>query len=193
MQYKEVCLESFGYVLPERIMTSLEIEDRIKPLYEKLSFKHGRLQALTGIKERRVWPLGTRPSTVAAEAAEKAISNSKIDRRDIGLLIHAGVCRDALEPSTASIIHSKLKLDNNCLAFDISNACIGFLNSISVAANMIELGQIKSALVVTGENSAPLYECTINKLLEDPTEENFRRNFSKSDSRLSFSGIFINP
>ena len=51
MQYKEVCLESFGYVLPERIMTSLEIEDRIKPLYEKLSFKHGRLQALTGIKK----------------------------------------------------------------------------------------------------------------------------------------------
>ena len=52
------------------------------------------------------------------------------------------------------------------MAFDISNACLGFLNGILVASNMIELGQIKTALIVTGENSGPLYHKTIPSLLE---------------------------
>ena len=43
-----------------------------------------------------------------------------------------------------------------------------------VASSMIELGQIKTALIVTGENSGPIYPHTIKHLNENPTQENFR-------------------
>ena len=35
----------------------------------------------------------------------------------------------------------------------------GFVNGMFMAANMIELGQIEAALIISGENSAPVYEC----------------------------------
>ncbi|MBN1864160.1 MAG: hypothetical protein JW808_04605, partial [Victivallales bacterium] len=43
------------------------------------------------------------------------------------------------------------------------------LSGMLVAAGMIELGQIRSALLVAGENSRPLVDSTIKAMLEDDT------------------------
>lgn len=175
MNYTEVCLEGFGYSLPSHVATSVSIEERLSDLYLKIGLKPGRLQELTGVQERRLWPVGTNPSKVAAEAAEKIFAEGAIDRSSIDLIIHAGVCRDALEPATASVVHHLLQLKPACLAFDVSNACLGFLNAMTIAANMIELGQIQNALVVSGENAGPLYADTIQALINDPEAEHFRK------------------
>jgi 3-oxoacyl-[acyl-carrier-protein] synthase-3 len=50
---------------------------------------------------------------------------------------------------------------------DISNACLGFLNALVLAGSMIETGQIHRAILVAGENGAPLVEKTIQLLNED--------------------------
>ena len=164
MRYQNVFIEAFGYHLPENVVTSLDLEKRIAPLYEKLGYEPGRLEALSGIKERRMWPVGTRPSDVAAVAGQNVLDKIEFDKRKIGAVIHTGVCRDMMEPATAVFVHEKLGLDPHCAVFDISNACLGFVNGIFMAANMIELGQIESALIISGENSAPVYEDTIKKL-----------------------------
>ncbi len=111
--------------------------------------------------------MGTKPSLIATGAAIKALEKSQFEHSDIDLLIHSSVCRDFLEPSTASSIHNNLKLKPQCMSFDLSNACLGFVNAMTVAADMIENGTIKTALIVTGENSGPLIEETINKLNSD--------------------------
>jgi hypothetical protein len=56
--------------------------------------------------------------------------------------------------------------------FDVSNACLGFLNSIVVAAGMIDSGQIESALIVAGENGRPLVEETMRTLLAGSLDRN---------------------
>jgi 3-oxoacyl-[acyl-carrier-protein] synthase-3 len=48
--------------------------------------------------------------------------------------------------------------------FDLSNACLGFVNALAVAGAMIESGQIHRALLVSGENGRPLVEGTIARL-----------------------------
>ena len=176
MRYSEVYLESTGYTLPDQILTSEDIETKLAPLYEKIHCAKGRLEQLTGIKERRIWPLGTLPSTIASAAGKKALANANMDPSEIDLVIHTGVCRDALEPSTAHLVHHNLKLSPHCLAFDLSNACVGFLNAITVASNMIEIGQIKTALIVTGENAGPLYETTIPNLLKNDDPNIFKES-----------------
>lgn len=177
MRYNNVFIEALEYQLPENVLTSLEIEQRISSLYDKLGYSPGRLEAISGIKERRYWPVGTKPSSVASEAGKKVLESSGIDPRKIGAVIHTGVCRDLMEPATAVFVHESLKLDPQCAVFDISNACLGFVNGMSVAANMIELGQIEAALIVSGENSAPVYEDTIS-LLNRP--ENMNEEFLRS-------------
>ncbi|MEI8347187.1 MAG: 3-oxoacyl-ACP synthase III, partial [Pseudomonadota bacterium] len=85
----------------------------------------------------------------------------------IDLLIHASVCRDFLEPSTAAVIHHNLGLRPAAMFFDLSNACLGMMSSFVVASNMIENGSIKHALIVSGENGGPLLLKTIEHLLNE--------------------------
>jgi 3-oxoacyl-[acyl-carrier-protein] synthase III len=168
MQYKKVCLESFGYELPTNIVTSLSLEERLAPIYDKLGLSYGRLQMMTGIRERRFWDDGVTPSQASVKAAEKAIGKSGIKKEDIGCLLHTSVSRDFLEPATATVVHDSLGLPPPATIFDISNACLGFINGMVTLANMIELGQIKAGIVVGCESSKRLINTTIYKLLKDP-------------------------
>jgi 3-oxoacyl-[acyl-carrier-protein] synthase-3 len=167
MFYRHVSLESVAYSLPDEIVTSAEIEARLAPLYERLRLNPGRLELMTGIRERRVWPSGMLPSEKSVESGERAIRAAGIDRREIGALVHGSVCRDYLEPATASNVHHRLRLSPDCLIYDVSNACLGVMNGMVQVANMIELGQIRAGLVVGTESSRPLIETTIEQLNAD--------------------------
>ena len=169
MRYENVCLEAVTYTLPEEIITSEEIEARLAPLYERLRLPEGRLELMTGIRERRLWPVGTVPSGPSIQSGLAALEQSEIDPEQIGALIHGSVCRDHLEPATASRVHHELGLSTECVAYDVSNACLGMLNGMVQVANMIELGQIRAGLVVGTESSRALVETTINAINRDTT------------------------
>jgi len=104
MLYKNVRIAAFGYEVPETIVTSLSLEERVAPIYEKLNLSYGRFEMMTGIRERRFWDDETTPSQASARAAEKAIAKSGIAKGDIECLLHTSVCRDYLEPATALIV-----------------------------------------------------------------------------------------
>jgi acyl-CoA:acyl-CoA alkyltransferase len=167
MQYRHVCLEALGYAIPDEIVTSDEIERRLAPLYGRLKLPEGRLELMSGIRERRLWPRGMRPSEKSIESGRGALKAAGIDPREIGCLIHGSVCRDQLEPATACRVHDALGLPDECLVYDVSNACLGLLNGIVQIANMIELGQIRAGLVVGTEDSRSLLESTIDELNRD--------------------------
>src|SRR6266436_1259481 len=100
MRYKNVCLESVGYVLPDEVVASADIEARLEPVYRRLRLPQGRLELMTGIRERRFWARGVLPSEISVQSAAQAIEAAGIDKNEIGALIHASVCRDYLEPAT---------------------------------------------------------------------------------------------
>ena len=154
-------------MLPDEVISSDDIESELKPLYDRLRLPEGRLELMTGIRERRLWPKGMLPSEKSIESAQLAIEAASIDRSDIGALIHASVCRDRLEPATACRVHHHLGLSENCVVYDVSNACLGILNGVCQIANMIELGQIQAGLVVGTEDSRSLLETTIRSLNQD--------------------------
>ncbi len=169
MQYSQVCLHTFGYALPPKVLTSNAIEERLAPVYERLKLPAGRLELMSGIRERRFWEPGTRPSDGAALAGKKVLQKADLDPKSIECLIFTSVSRDMMEPATASFVHDKLGLAADCLIFDISNACLGFLDGMVMLANMIELGQVKNGLIVAGETAEELVESTIQLLLADTT------------------------
>lgn len=172
MRFENVCIESIATEFPAEAWSSAHIEERLRPLYERLKLPFGRLELMTGIKERRFWPEGTRPSQASAAAGKKVMARSALRPEDIGLFVHSAVCRDMLEPATASFAHRMIGLPETAQVLDVSNACLGFLNSMTLAAGLIESGQIKAALVVSGENGRPLVEQTLKSLVELPLDRN---------------------
>ncbi len=177
MQYSKVYLEAWGYVLPEKILTSSEIEKRLDPIIKKLSLPSGFFEIFTGIRERRVWDKPILISDQSAQASQNALREANLKPENIEALLHVSVSRECLEPATACIVHHKLGLPPGAMNFDISNACLGFLNGFFILANMIELGQIKRGLVVGCETSYPMIEASISEILklESPTLEEVSR------------------
>nr|MBF0221190.1 3-oxoacyl-ACP synthase III [Desulfobulbaceae bacterium] len=167
MHYSKVFLQSFGYELPPNIVTSEALEEELSPVYKRLKLPKGRLELMSGIKERRFWDKGMLPSQGAALAGKKAIDSSGLSPEDIDCLIFTSVCRDMMEPATAAFVHHSLGLTDKCQIFDLSNACLGFLNGMIVLANMIELGQVRHGLIVAGETAEELVYSTIKALLQD--------------------------
>lgn len=167
MRYQNVCLESIGYLLPEEIWTTDDVEQKLAPLYQRLKLPEGRLELMTGIAERRFWARGVTSGQLSVESCKLAIEAAEIDASQIGCLIHGSVCRDFLEPATACSVHHKAGLPSDCMIYDVSNACLGILSGMIQAANMIELGQIKAAIVVGSEGGRQLVENTIRTLNED--------------------------
>lgn len=172
MKFSNVCIEALAVALPEEVWTSAQIEERLRPLYERLKLPTGRLELMTGIRERRMWAPGTRPSDASAAAGKAVLAKSGLPANAVELFIHAAVSRDMLEPATASFAHRKIGLPATAQIFDVSNACLGFLNALTVAGGLIESGQIKCAMVVSGENGRPLVDQTLQTLLASPLTRN---------------------
>jgi acyl-CoA:acyl-CoA alkyltransferase len=150
------------------VMTSAEIDAALADTYARLGIRPGLLEGLAGIVERRWWPTDVSFADAAAMAGAKALADAGIDASAIGLLIDTSVCRENLEPSAAVDVHQQLGLPSSAMNFDLSNACLGFVNGMQMAGMMIDAGQIDYALIVDGEGSRLPQERTIERL-QSPT------------------------
>lgn len=179
MRFEHVAIAGITHVEAPHRLTSAEICERLQPTLQRLGIRGNLLEDVAGIHARRVYDEDTAPSDAATAAAEKVLAETGIERGKLGILINTSVCRDYLEPSTASIIHGNLGLPDTCQNFDVGNACLAFLNGMDIAARMIERGDIEYALIVDGENSRVITERTIERMLRpDITEPEFRGEFA---------------
>ncbi|MBF0312693.1 MAG: 3-oxoacyl-ACP synthase III [Oligoflexia bacterium] len=180
-------MQAMAYELPETIITSDAIEGRLMPIYERFGLRAGRLELMTGIKERRAGGVHEAPSVLAIKVANRLLEETKIAREEIELLIFASVCRDFLEPATAAIVHHGVGLAPHCQFFDLSNACLGVASAMVMMAEMIERGSIRRGLIVASENGGPLLEKTIHHLLQ----EHRQGSISKEKLKKHFASFTI--
>jgi len=184
MRYSHVSLAAVTHLLPPHVVTSEQIETELAPLYDRLKLPAGRLEMMSGIRERRFWDRGVLPGDISALTARQAIVKSNLPTDRIGCLIHGSVCRDQLEPATASKVHHACGLPDASVAMDLSNACLGLLNGMLVIANMIELGEIEAGIVVGTEDGRGLVEGTVFTLLNSP-------NINRHDVKTAFASLTI--
>lgn len=167
VQFERVAIEALAFTLPGEVVSSLDIERQLAPVYSRLRLPEGRLELMSGIRQRRFWPPSTTIGGPSAHTAGLALEASGIDRADIGCLIHASVCRDYLEPATACGVHAALGLGSDCWVYDCSNACLGLLSGMVQIATLIERGAIRAGIVVGTESARSLVESTIAALNAD--------------------------
>ena len=129
-----------GSYLPEKIVTNLDLEKIVETSDQWI-------QERTGIKERRVAREDEQNSDMAVRAAENAIENAKINKKDIDLLVAGTSTADYILPAMAPIIQHKLGL-GLIPAFDINSVCTSFAYSFITAAGMLSSGFYNNALVI---------------------------------------------
>ncbi|MBL8849074.1 MAG: 3-oxoacyl-ACP synthase III [Planctomycetaceae bacterium] len=184
MRYERVCVEAFVGDLPPHVLTSDAIEARLAPVYDRLGLPAGRLELMSGIRERRAYDPDATPGQVSAQTVRRALEITGIAPDAVGALIHGSVCRDQLEPATAASVHHAAGLPPHALVLDVSNACLGILNGMVIVADMIELGRIRAGIVVGTEIATPLLDGTIERLLRDPT-------VTRKDVKYEFASLTI--
>lgn len=142
---------STGSYIPEKRITSKEILEAINS-EARFGVPHDWLERAMGIRERRVAPDEVLPSDMATIAAREAMEIGGVHPTEIDAIIFVGVDRDYLEPATAHIVQKKIGA-SNAIAFDVSNACHGFMNGIHLMDALIATGQARRGLIVTGEHA----------------------------------------
>ena len=178
MHYRRVYVRSIGYELPPVVVTTTELEGRLRPLYEAHHLPAGQLELLTGISERRWWEPGYRLSQGATAAGRKALAAAGLDASDVDVLIYAGVCREQFEPATACAVAANLGVSPDATMYDLSNACLGVLNGVVEVANRIELGQCRAGLVVSCETAREINETAIDRVNESKSLDVFRSSLA---------------
>lgn len=167
-----------GYELAPVVVTTEELEERLAPVLKRFFFQKGQLKALTGIAERRYWNPVHSMQEGAVRAGRKAMAQSNVPAEEVGMLVYGGVCRDNLEPATATAVAHGLSIGQDAQIYDVSNACLGALTGILQVANAIELGQIRAGLVVSCESSRQIVNSTIERILAEKSIEVFKKTIA---------------
>ena len=68
----------------------------------------------------------------AAEAVTECLKQQGVASDDVDAVLYGGVCREYFEPATAIQIAAKASIRHPAVAFDVSAACAGVLNAITV-------------------------------------------------------------
>ena len=113
----------------------------------------------TGIKSRHIVEDET-TSDLIFNAAQMALSRAGISAQELDLILVASITPDNTTPSVAAKVSNRLGTVSGTICFDISAACSGFVYGLTMADNMIRLGQIKTALVVGAESLSKIVDWT---------------------------------
>src|SRR6187431_2427545 len=141
-----------GYV-PDYILTNKELETMVETSDEWITSR-------TGIKERRILKGENKGvSVMGIEAVKELIAKTKIDPKEIDLLIFATVTADMTFPATANIVASAVGA-TNAFSFDMGAACSGFIYALSTGASFIQSGMYKKVVVVGGDKMSAIMDYT---------------------------------
>ncbi|MDQ4100092.1 MAG: 3-oxoacyl-ACP synthase III, partial [Chloroflexota bacterium] len=178
-RHHNVALLAVAAITPPRITTSEAIDRKLEPVLKKLHLPTGLLQRVAGVMERRNWGGEQTFDDAAIAAGRNALQEAGIRPGQVGLLINTSVTRKHLEPSVAVRIHHGLGLPTSALNFDIANACLGFVNGMSLASQLIDAGQVDYAVIIDGEDADEIQENTIRRLTErDVSRDDFMSEFA---------------
>ena len=132
-----------GSALPVNCVTNADLADRVDTSDEWIVER-------TGIRQRYIAGENETTSTLATEAARRALEDAGVDASEIGLIILATATPDFTFPATATQVQHALGCGGG-VAFDVQAVCSGFLYALGTADSLLRTGMAKKALVIGAE------------------------------------------
>ena len=132
-----------GSALPARVVTNADLEERVESSDEWIVER-------TGIRQRYMAGEGETTSSLATEAARRALEAAGMEAKTIDLIVLATATPDQTFPASATIVQHNLGC-NGGIAFDVAAVCSGFLYAMATADSMLRTGMANRALVIGAE------------------------------------------
>ena len=132
-----------GSALPKRAVSNAELAEQVDTTDDWIVER-------TGIRQRYIAGDGETTSTLATEAAKRAIEAAGIEVDTIDLIVLATATPDNTFPATATQVQAALGCRGG-IAFDVAAVCSGFLYAATTADAMLRTGMAKRALVIGAE------------------------------------------
>lgn len=142
-----------GHFLPAKVLTNDDMAKIVDTNDEWIRTR-------TGIESRHIAEKDEYTSDLAVASSNMALKNAGLCAEDLDVVIVATVTPDNTTPAVSAKISGKLGVKTGTPAFDISAACSGFVYALTMADNMIRLGQVKTALVVCSETLSKITDWT---------------------------------
>ena len=102
------------------------------------------------------------PHETTADLCERAANNlfeaTKIDRSEIDGVVFVSQTMDYFNPATSCVLQGKLCLPEDCVCFDISYGCSGYIYGMFQAAVLISSGACKNVLMLAGDTNSKMVD-----------------------------------
>jgi 3-oxoacyl-[acyl-carrier-protein] synthase-3 len=164
--YKNILITGTGSYIPTEVVSNRDFAEN--KFYDEggkaFDIPHEEIaekfRAITGIEQRRYVTDDLLASDIGAIAARQAIADAGTDVEEIDQLIVAhnfgdvkkGTIQTDIVPSLASRIKQTLGIVNpNCVAYDVTFGCPGWIQGILQAEAFMRSGQAKKCLIVATE------------------------------------------
>ena len=142
-----------GKALPSRVLDNEAMTQYVETSDEWITTR-------TGIRQRYFCGENENTTTLAIEAAKNALTDSGVDKSEIGCLLVATSSGEYAMPSTACLVHKALELPEDIPVMDIGAACAGFLYAVDTARALLMAHGGRYAIVVGAEQMSHVLDMT---------------------------------
>jgi 3-oxoacyl-[acyl-carrier-protein] synthase III len=133
-----------GHAVPKRVLRNDEF------VAMGIDTSDEWIRERTGIRERHIAGAGESLTSLATEAAHKAMKVAGVTAAELDMIIVGTCSPDRLLPSAAVELQAALGA-TRAVAFDVGAACSGWLYGMQVAEGMMAAGSAETILVVGAE------------------------------------------
>ena len=155
-------LTAIEYHLGERLETNADLAA------EHPEWDMARLVAKLGVRQRCLAQPGETASDLAVRAAQKLFASGACTPDEIDFILFCTQTPDHLIPTTACSLQTRLGIPSRAGALDFNLGCSGYIYGLSLAKGLVESGQARTVLLLTGD--------TYSRLI-NPADRNVRLVF----------------
>ncbi len=150
---RRAAITGVGKYLPEGVLTNQDLEKMVDTNDEWITSR-------TGIKQRHILRDKDKATTfMATKAVEQLIEKTKLDPKEIDLIITGTVTADMRFPDTSNQVAANIGA-TNAFGYDINAACSGFLYSLATASSFIQSGMYKKIVVIGADTMSSIVDYT---------------------------------
>lgn len=145
-----VRIDAIAYTLPETVLTN----EALRASHPDWDFE--RLEARTGVVERHIAAPGETALDLVVAACERMEAEGCLALNEVDAVIFCTETPDYIIPPNSGLLHGRLDMPTDVLAFDINIGCSGYVYGLEVARSLIVSETSRRVLLATADTYSHL-------------------------------------
>lgn len=129
----------------------IDIDDCLENVFKNDEKLLKRMKKISGLQKRFIADDDISTTDLAYEASINLFDMLDFDKNELDMVIFVTQTPDFFMPSCANYLHKRLNLNQKIIAFDINQACAGYLYGLFTCFSFMKNENIKNILLLCGD------------------------------------------